>query len=347
MTSPPTFAFGLISDVQYADIDDGLDHKEKMQRHYRGALDVLTRAVQYFNTYPVPLAFVAQLGDLIDGKNAPHNSETALARALAVIERCTVPFVNLIGNHELYNFDRETLARRLGTRPAGRPVEFYASQPAAGWRMLVLDAFQEAVIGHPPGEPRRDKAVTFLRAKRTECGRPADADPDDWFAGLSGEQRRFNPYNGAFGSRQLQWLRSQLGSAREAGDRVLILSHVVLHAGACHGTTMAWDYLEALEVIGAHAGVVAAVLCGHEHKGGYHYDAPSKVHHITVASPLNEGASGEAYGAILIRESSLELHSPNLPSIVKAADLAKMIAAGGRQGANAIALPLEPPPRAM
>ena len=39
--STAAFSFGLISDVQYADVSDALDKNGKMMRHYRGALDVL------------------------------------------------------------------------------------------------------------------------------------------------------------------------------------------------------------------------------------------------------------------------------------------------------------------
>lgn len=335
------WAFGVISDVQYADADDGMDKKGKMLRYYRGTLDVLANAVTFFNQQTSPaLTCVYQLGDLIDGQNARDGkSEAALASVLGAIGRSSISFVHLVGNHDLYNFDRDMLAARLGTRLPNRAVEFYASAPAPGWRVVVLDAFQEAVIGWPATEPRRETAVNFLRAKRTECGRPADADPDDWFAGLEGEHRRFNPYNGAFGARQLSWLSSQILAATDAGDRLIILSHVVLHPEACHGTTMAWDYEAALEAIGAPPGVVAAVVCGHEHKGGYHRDEGG-VHHLTLQSPLNEGASGSAFGVVRVLHDRLEVESPSLRSLIKEADLAKALDAGGSTSGNLLTLPL-------
>ena len=95
----------------------------------------------------------------------------------------------------------------------------------------------------------------------------------------------------------------------------------------------------------ANAGVVVAVLCGHDHKGGYHRHeearAPSgdggggrgggedgadgavgrdgdavvtslATHHVTFQSPLNLGAAGGAFGAIDVYEDRLELHGPAL-----------------------------------
>lgn len=230
------FSIGVIADVQYADADDGYDHRGTSLRCYRGALTVLDRAVGWFDAFrsgSAGLAFVAQLGDLLDGQNArAGTSATALQKLIAIINRSQVPFINLVGNHELYNFDRELLALRLGTRPEGRTREFYATSPVPGVLVLILDAFQEAVIGWPAEEPRRQVAVTRLRSKQSNF------DPDDWFKGLEGDERRFTPVNGAFGDEQLGWLERQLKAAVAAQQRVIILSHVVLHPRACKGTTM-------------------------------------------------------------------------------------------------------------
>ena len=59
-----------------------------------------------------------------------------------------------------------------------------------------------------------------------------------------------------------------LSNVVAAGERVVILSHVVLHPAACDGSTMVWDYEDALHEI-HRSGVVMAVLCGHDHKGGF------------------------------------------------------------------------------
>ena len=56
------------------------------------------------------------------------------------------------------------------------------------------------------------------------------------------------------------WLRQELRAARREGERVIVLSHVVVHPAACDGTTMLWDYEEALREI-HRAGCVVAVIC--------------------------------------------------------------------------------------
>ena len=76
-------------------------------------------------------------------------------------------------------------------------------------------------------------------------------------------------------------------------------------------------------------GVVAAVFCGHEHKGGYHHDQTTGVHHVTICSPLNQGAAGSAFGAVLAFADRLEVHSPRLDSLLKPDDLLRAATAGG------------------
>ena len=97
------------------------------------ALAMLERAVAYWNRERC--ALVAQLGDLIDGQNARSGaSARALDAALSALARCETTacarrrrvggVVHLIGNHELYNFDRAELAARLhnGARARARRV---------------------------------------------------------------------------------------------------------------------------------------------------------------------------------------------------------------------------------
>ena len=57
------------------------------------------------------------------------------------------------------------------------------------------------------------------------------------------------PYNGGLGREQLGWLRTELCDAAATNERVLIFCHVIMHPNACGGTTMLWDYPEALDVI--------------------------------------------------------------------------------------------------
>ena len=141
----PAFTFGVIADVQWADDEDGFNFMKTVARRYRGAFRTLTRAVDWWSELPTPPAFIAQLGDLIDGLNVKlGQSTTALELALGELERAPCPAVNIVGNHELYNFDRSELSRASWLRHGDR--EYYSFAPADGWRVVVLDPYQVALI---------------------------------------------------------------------------------------------------------------------------------------------------------------------------------------------------------
>ena len=95
---------GLIADIQYFDAPDGFNFARTVRRHYRGALAMVPRACQYFNTREVD--FVLQCGDIIDGQCAQNgSSEAALTAVLGQLDHCDCKKVyHLIGNHELCEF---------------------------------------------------------------------------------------------------------------------------------------------------------------------------------------------------------------------------------------------------
>eukprot|EP00581_Thalassiosira_minuscula_P017527 CAMPEP_0183713314 /NCGR_PEP_ID=MMETSP0737-20130205/8191_1 /TAXON_ID=385413 /ORGANISM="Thalassiosira miniscula, Strain CCMP1093" /LENGTH=391 /DNA_ID=CAMNT_0025942081 /DNA_START=10 /DNA_END=1182 /DNA_ORIENTATION=+ len=321
------FAFGIIADVQWADAPDGTNYAKTVRRHYRGALNVLGNAVDWWlslsnededDEHEPPLSFIAQLGDLIDGKNNAaqlDQTDAAMKAALDRLDRLPCPSVNLVGNHELYNFNRKELAEQPWLRHGDK--EYYSFSPAEGWRVIVLDSYQIALIGHDENDPRRLEAVELLARENPNVS-PDGAD-GDWFVGMedAGYRRRFVPYNGGFGREQLDWFRAEVASAARAGERVLILSHVLLHPKAGGGSTMAWDYEEALEIVRSEEanGCVAAVLCGHDHKGHYHRDEFG-VHHCTFRSPLNKGEEGKAFGMMRVSAECLEILGPAVDDLL-------------------------------
>ena len=66
----PLFSFGVIADIQYADIEDAMNFSKTEHRGYRNALQEAKRAVEYWKQLSPPPVFIAQLGDLIDGQNS-------------------------------------------------------------------------------------------------------------------------------------------------------------------------------------------------------------------------------------------------------------------------------------
>lgn len=75
----PLFTFGIIADIQYADIDDGFNFKRSRKRYYRNSLRLLHNAQKRWTAETVKPRFILQLGDIIDGFNKRHGaSERAL-----------------------------------------------------------------------------------------------------------------------------------------------------------------------------------------------------------------------------------------------------------------------------
>ena len=234
---------------------------------------MLDRATDYWNDQKVDL--VLQLGDIIDGKcRIQTDSETDLASVLSKLSRSNpaLGFVHLIGNHELKNFNRAQLRERLGTargggHPPGTVREFYHLKPVKGWRLVVLDPYFDSVIGDPENSGGWARGAKILQANNPNMTPEAMQRGAGWFDGMQGPARRFVPFNGGYGAEQLGWLEKELDEAARTGERVVLMSHVILHPGACDGTTLAWDYQAALEVIAkAPRGTVPLVLAGHDHQ---------------------------------------------------------------------------------
>lgn len=294
---PPLFRFGVIADVQYCNIPDGTSFDGKTKRHFRGALTCLHKAVAEWSTPNSNVAFVAQLGDIIDNqcnlnKQTKEDFSTIIA-AFEPLKQQFIPIYNCIGNHELYNFSRAELASGpLNTAPGG--ISYYSFLPAPGWRFLVLDPYQSAIIGLSPDSTQHKTALANLQAHN-----PNDVlSACDWSAGLSGDLRRWVPYNGGLGEAQLAWMRAELQAATVGEERVVMLCHVLLHPEAATGTTMTWDFEEAAEAMEGLEGCVAAVLCGHDHQGGYVHDTKTGIHHVTFQSPLNCGRADMCHATV-------------------------------------------------
>ena len=106
----PIFRFGVIADIQYCDVAPATNFRGTETRDYRGVIAQTERAVRLWNSLD-SLAFVAQLGDLIDGQNAGKygagldfdapQSAKAMDLVTGILAGCKVPIFHAIGNHEL------------------------------------------------------------------------------------------------------------------------------------------------------------------------------------------------------------------------------------------------------
>lgn len=306
---------GFIADVQYADIDDVWNFMRTHKRKYRATLNALRNGVDWWQETD-GLDFVADLGDAIDGfRNSDRAMGMHAIRAVMgewnrfALARPDVPVVHLNGNHELYKFTREELTNGVestgfscscpsnASNVCDKPKSIYFSlklRPGSPWRIVVLDPYDESVMTNGGGRVGHELTLENGGLHAAHTAKCQSNNPNDilkavnYFAGLEGVESRWCPFNGGVGPDQLIWLEDVFKNACIAKEKVILLSHVILHPeatprGNCH--TLLWNYDKVLNLIERYDCVKLA-LYGHAHQDGYFWCPQTGVHHITVPSPL-------------------------------------------------------------
>ena len=129
---PPAAArapvFAVLADIQYGDKDT------QGARHFRTSLLRLQDCVA--DLARRDLAFVVQLGDIVDGhaKDIPKTIAEQEA-VLQILARQPAPVYHVIGNHCL-SLGKDRLQQRYGLE---RFYYDFSVPAAAGWRFVVLD----------------------------------------------------------------------------------------------------------------------------------------------------------------------------------------------------------------
>ncbi|XP_067285825.1 manganese-dependent ADP-ribose/CDP-alcohol diphosphatase isoform X1 [Pseudorasbora parva] len=299
------FAFGIIADVQYADIDDGLNYLRTRRRFYRSSADLLRGAVRHWEERRVKC--VLQLGDIIDGHNSGRDaSESALDAVMKEFEKSSADVHHVWGNHEFYNFRRETLlASALNSAPkAGtgsdlivHDIYAYEFSPAPGFRFVILDAYDMSVIGRDASDEKHAQALELLRRRNGN----ADLNQPPAY----GLEQRFVKFNGGFSSEQLQWLDGVLTLADQKQERVTLFSHLPVHPDATDPICLAWNYEDVLSVLRSHQCVVC-FMAGHDHDGGFFTDG-SGLHHLTLEGLIETPPQSSAFGTLHVFEDRMIL----------------------------------------
>lgn len=169
----PAFTFGLIADIQYADLKDGCNFHGTRKRYYRNSRHLLRNAIRQWNEEEVKPSFILQLGDIIDGFNSKHNaSEKALKTVIDEFRRCPAQAHHVWGNHEFYNFTRSALfSSALNSEVKGeeerdaRMEEVYAYHfsPAPKFRFVVLDAYDLSIIGRDESCEKYSQSLELIK----------------------------------------------------------------------------------------------------------------------------------------------------------------------------------------
>ncbi|RLN67364.1 hypothetical protein BBJ28_00022309 [Nothophytophthora sp. Chile5] len=317
MAEMPLVTFGMVADVQYADVEDGWDFHHISQRFYRNALPQLEATVAEWlrvaeTDATTKLRFAVNLGDLIDGKNRPAaTSRQALDRTKKVwtpFQTAVGPVHHLVGNHELYNFSATEIQRQLLWQPTesadgdvpmedttARSYYDFTVPEAPRFRFVVLDCYGLSILGRDKSDPVYQEAHALLR--RVNPNKNLNSPTD-----LIKEQRRFVAFNGAVDRDQMRWLEETLVKATVANENVVIFTHVPIHPSSTPApSSLLWNYPEMLELLRRFA-CVRVVFSGHSHADGYvyaHEGMHNKGIHFVVCDAILECAPSETAHALV------------------------------------------------
>jgi 3',5'-cyclic AMP phosphodiesterase CpdA len=233
----PLFRFGVIADCQFADIPD----HDEWNRRFRLSPAKLKEAVADLNSRD--LAFVVNLGDTIDKIFASFDT------ILPIFSTLKAPLRHALGNHD-YDVaagERSGVPGKLGLSQG------HYSWQASGWRFIMLNGCAVSLFGHEEGTPGHAEAKKVFDEA----------------------QGKLEPWNGALGAPQRDWLTAELVAARAAKERVIVFCHWPVFPDNKHNL---WDTAEVLKILDAHRDVVAAWMNGHNHAGNY--GESSGIHYV-------------------------------------------------------------------
>jgi len=227
--SDKLFSFGIIADVQYADVE------KAGKRDYRNSLDKLGKCVTEFNTHD--LAFAISLGDLIDRDFASFHKPTD------ILDKSLAPVYYAVGNHE-FSVEEEykNEVRRHLNNSKG-----YFNFSVENFIFLVLDGTDVSTFAQSKGS----KAYELAMAQYEEMEKQGFNNATTW--------------NGGIGKKQFKWLERQLRIAENANSKVILFCHWPLLP---ENGTQLWNNGEILDLINNFS-CVLAWISGHHHAGHY------------------------------------------------------------------------------
>ncbi|KAJ0790066.1 putative hydrolase [Helianthus annuus] len=285
----PLFSFGVITDVQYADIPDGRSFLG-VPRYYRNSILVLQKAVQNWNNHQ-NISFSLNLGDIVDGF-CPKDQSLEAVKKVVINGRV----YHMIGNHCLYNLPRSKLLLLMTFPNVERA--YYDFSPIPEYRFVVFDGYDISAIGWPHDHPHTIDAINLLNKKNPNLEKNS---PD----GLVDLERRFLKFNGGVGKEQLKRLDKTLQDATKSNQKAVVCCHIPLDPGASSKQALLWNYDEVMDVIHQY-GCVKVCLAGNAHKGGHFLDSCG-VHHRVLEAALECPPSTNAFGYIDVYEDRLSL----------------------------------------
>ncbi|PWW82498.1 metallophosphoesterase [Prosthecochloris marina] len=259
--------FGVITDIHYG---NGDRLKEKNDLH---------TCFDFWRKNRV--AFVVQLGDLIDGKG-PEAVEN-LVGATAVLREYPGPLYHVAGNHCL-----------------GAPLDRYLEETGldAPYYTFSINGIRFIVLHGMDINPESKPETTSDKARKNLLNH------DPWA----------NLYCGAVGEEQIHWLERQLDETRESREQVILFCHFPLlkeTSDEPHG--LLWNHDEVTDVLRRYDNIIAC-FTGHLHRSAYlkRYG----IHFMTMAPFLKRKEPPHySCGMIELDNASMTVYDQNLDKL--------------------------------
>ncbi|WP_287374075.1 metallophosphoesterase [Prosthecochloris sp.] len=259
--------FGVITDIHYG---NGDRLKEKNDLH---------TCFDFWRKNRV--AFVVQLGDLIDGKG-PEAVEN-LVGATAVLREYPGPLYHVAGNHCL-----------------GAPLDRYLEETGldAPYYTFSINGIRFIVLHGMDINPESKPETTSDKARKNLLNH------DPWT----------NLYCGAVGEEQIHWLERQLDETRESREQVILFCHFPLlkeTSDEPHG--LLWNHDEVTDVLRRYDNIIAC-FTGHLHRSAYlkRYG----IHFMTMAPFLKRNEPPHySCGMIELDNASMTVYDQNLDKL--------------------------------
>lgn len=301
----PLCKVGLVSDIQYGDIDSRNIVAGRI-RNYRNSIAQLKQAVLYWNEENVD--FVLHCGDVIDGANSNNGTaEEAIDAVADVLTGIRAPVHHILGNHCVYCFNRKQLRTVLKMQTPCSEVGYYSISPCPSWKFLMLDSSDVALFGRPADHPNTQLARLILD---TENHNENKFSRD----GMVGVSKRFVGNGGAISCAQKAWIQSELLQAREKNENVVVSCHIPLMDEVCSNTSLLWNYEEIRELLQEFSNVKLA-LYGHTHLMSYMRDATG-IHHLVLPGLVEAVPGTMGYGSLEIHNERMEVIGFNRDTLV-------------------------------
>ena len=281
----PHLAIGLLSDVQYADVD------EKKRRHFRLSKGKLQQAIEEMNANRTHLDLVINLGDLVD-----HDMDHYLPILKPILDSIKYPFYQVLGNHDFLGSPEKkfaTIYKALGM--PGRYYSMMAGPKEQRYRLIIADGNDLALYSTVTGtKERHDAEVIYNGLKKVKA-------------------KNAQIFNGAIGSNQLEWIQQQLQEACDSpeGQRAIIFIHHPMRPK--NEPTNLWNDLTVVPILTKYKCLVA-VINGHAHKYLYDYhhstvdgaDPKHKIHFVTFGGMVQSPFT--SFGFADIYDDDLHIH---------------------------------------